>query len=182
VCGLMRIRLWRKWRKPLAIAKSLPLVDPFFMQECPLCGTMQRMMIRGNYVDDNNWSRFPDMGYSFCNCHDIFFTKPENVNEIDTTWNNCSDLVGKLKESYSTGPSEFTISMLDPYFINWNSPHEMWHWLVRKVYYLIDMDSFCNMCREVGFEVVSAVRDMDVESKTPQNFHVTVCHSKKEGV
>jgi hypothetical protein len=64
--------------------------------------------------------------------------------------------------------------MLDPFFINWSSPHEMWHWLCRKVYYLIDMHSFCKLCQETGFEVVSAVRDMNVESKTPQNFHVTV--------
>ena len=136
------------------------------------------MMIRGNWIDGNGeWKRFPDMGYSFCNCRDIFFTKWENVIEKNTTWNNCEDLVAKLAEDYAEGPREFTISMLDPYFVNWNCPHEMWHWLLRKVYYLIDMDSFCDLCREVGFEVVSAVRDMDVESKTPQNYHVTVRHA-----
>lgn len=160
--------------KLLAIAKSLPPVDPFFMQACPLCGTKQRMMIKGNYVDKDKWERFPDMGYSFCNCRDIFFTEIENVLKPDTTWNNCTDLVGKLKSDYESGPKEFTISMLDVFFVNWKCPHEMWHWLLREVYYLIDMDSFCDLCREIGFEVVSSIRDVNVESKTPQNFHVTV--------
>lgn len=173
VCGLMRTISWYRWRQLLAVASGLPVTDSFFMQACPLCGTRQRMMIRGNWIDDKGkWHRYPDMGYSFCNCKDIFFTKIENVTELDTTWNNCSDLLAKLSEDLDKG--EFTISMLDPFFIVWNSPHEMWHWLLRKVYYIIDMESFCNLCREIGFEIVSAIRDMDVNSKTPQNFHVTV--------
>ena len=140
-----------------------------------MCGTYQRMMIKGNYVDNDSWSRFPDMGYSFCNCRDIFFTKWENLTDRNVTWNNCQYLTIKLMDEFNNGASkEFTISMLDPFFIDWTKPHEMWHWLVRKVYYLIDMDSFCELCKEVGFEVVSAVRDMNVESTTPQNFHVTV--------
>lgn len=158
----------------MSVAKSLPPVDPFFMQECPLCGTPQRMMIKGNYVDKDKWERYPDMGYSFCNCRNIFFTKPENLIEVDTTWNNCLDPIGRLERDLIEAPKEFTISMLDPFFIDWKQPHEMWHWLCRKVFILWDMDSFADTCREVGFEIVSAVRDMDVNSSTPQNFHVTV--------
>lgn len=131
-------------------------------------------MIKGNYVKDNKWERYPDMGYSFCNCRDIFYTKWENIVDGNTTWNNCRYLMNELKDKWIHGPSEFTISMLDPFFINWNSPHEMWHWIVRKIYYTIDMDSFCKMCEEAGFTVISVVRDMNVESKTPQNYHVTV--------
>lgn len=144
------------------------------MQECPLCGASQRMMIRGNFIDEKGvWHRYPDMGYSFCNCRNVFFTKWENLIDRELTWNNCRNPLAKLKEAYDEG-REFTISMLDPYFINWNNPHEMWHWQCRKVYILWDMHSWVDECKKVGYEVVSAIRDMDVESKTPQNFHVTV--------
>ena len=170
----MRILSWRKLRKLLAIAKHLPYVDPFFMQECPLCGTPQRMMIRGNYVDKHNWSRYPDMGYSFCNCHNIFFTKTDNLIEVDTNWNNYLDPMQRLSKLFDEASEPFTITMLDPYFINWNSPHEMFHWECRKIYILWDMDEFVKICKQVGFEVVSAIRDMDVNSATPQHFHITV--------
>lgn len=156
------------------MASGLPITDPFFMQECPLCGASQRMMIRGNYVKDNKWDRYPDMGYSFCNCRNVFFTKWENISERDTTWNNCQFPLERLKKAYAEAPGDFTISMLDPYFINWNCPHEMWHWLLRKVYILWDAQSFVEECKKVGFEIVSWWRDMDVSSKTPQNFHVTL--------
>lgn len=158
----------------MAIAKTLPLVDPDFMQPCPICGIYQRMMIKGNYVDGSNWSRFPDMGYSFCNCYNIFFTKWENLTERNTTWNNCQYPLTRLKVIYEDVKEPFTISMLDPYFINWNCPHEMFHWQCRKVYILWDMDQWVEECKKVGFKVVDAWRDMDVNSKTPQHFHVTV--------
>lgn len=148
------------------------------MQPCPLCNTPQRMMIKGNYVDNCKWERFPDMGYSFCNCRDIFFTKWENLVERNTTWNNCDHPLLKLKETYAHmgnyGIQETTISMLDPFFINWNGPHEMFHWQCRKVYILWDMHSWIKECEKVGFTIVSATRDMDVASPTPQHFHVTV--------
>ena len=141
-----------------------------------MCRELHRMMIRGNYVDPNDgkWSRFPDIGYSFCNCRNIFFTNWENVLERNTTWNNCEYPVDKLQQAYAEAPGDFTISMLDPFFINFDAPHEMWHWQCRKVYILWDMNSFANECRNVGFEVVSAIRDMDPASKTPQHFHLTI--------
>ena len=134
------------------------------------------MMIRGNFIDpmDGKWTRFPDIGYSFCNCRNIFFTRWDNLIDRNITWNNCQYPLDKLKRNFEEGPKEFTISMLDPFFINWNCPHEMWHWQCRKVYILWDMESFVEECKKVGFEIVNYWRDMDVESKTPQNFHVTV--------
>ena len=134
------------------------------------------MMIRGNYIDPHSgvWSRFPDIGYSFCNCRNVFFTNFENLQESETTWNNCLYPLLNLKQAFVDGPDEFTISMLDPFFINWNAPHEMFHWQCRKVHILWDMNSFVDECKKVGFEVVSAIRDMNPESKTPQHFHITV--------
>lgn len=136
------------------------------------------MMIKGNYVDNDKWERFPDMGYSFCNCRNVFFTKWENLTERNQTWNNCQYPLSRLYELYvGQPPKEFTISMLDPFFINWICPHEMTHWQCRRVYILWDMHSWIKECEQVGFEIVSACRDMDVTSKTPQHFHVTVRRS-----
>lgn len=157
----------------MSVAKCLPPVDPHFMQPCPLCGTPQRMMIKGNYIHQDQYEKFPDMGYSFCNCHHIFFTKWENVTKGEG-WNSLRYPHDELiHDFHDMDPGQtLTISMLDPYFINWNSPHNMWHWNCRKVYILWDMDSFCQVAQEIGFHLVSAQRDMDVESKTPQHFHI----------
>lgn len=159
----------------MSIAKALPQVDPFFMQPCPLCGTLHRMLIRGNHVDGEKWSRFPDMGYSFCNCKSIFYTKWENIT-TPIGWNSVKAPLYELGHLLSTMRSgdEHTISMLDPYFIEWKKPHEMRHWECRKIFILWDMDEFVDVCKNIGFEVPLAYRDMDVATSTPQHFHVTV--------
>ena len=115
------------------------------------------MILRGLYVHKDKVEKYPDMGYSFCNCRNIFYTKHENLIELPDY---------PFKEGKVTLP--------DPYFVDWRNPHEWKHWLPRKHYILWDMDSFCNEAVENGYEVVSAIRDMDVESSTPQHFHVTL--------
>src|SRR3990167_3470398 len=151
----------------MSIAKSLPSTEPFFIQHCPLCGNPHRMMIRGNYVKNDKWERYPDIGYSFCNCRNIFYTKWENVKD-HYGWNGLKDPVYELRRDFyelNSGQT-MTISMYDPYFINWSAPHEMNHWLVRKNHILWDMESFAEECKRAGFEVVSMARDMDLDSKT----------------
>ena len=161
----------------MSVAKTLPPVATFFLQECPFCGTKQRMMIRGNYIEKDTYIKFPDMGYSFCNCKHIFYTKWENViHSEEQDWNSYFNPLSELRWKFHRmdDGEELTITMLDPYFINWNAPHNMWHWNCRKVYMLWDMDSFVDECKTAGFQVLSAIRDMDVESKTPERFHIRV--------
>jgi len=160
----------------MAVAKSLPPVDSFFMQTCPICGEKQRMMIKGLYVKDGKAEKYPDMGYSFCNCRNIFFTKWENITSQDGGFNSCNDPVGRLEVLYHTSSKGQTIliTMRDPFFVNWNSPHDYTGFNPRVNYILWDMASFADECGRVGFEVISAVRDMDLDSKTPECYHITI--------
>jgi hypothetical protein len=159
----------------MSIAQAITQVEDFFMQACPLCGTKHRIMIHGNYIEGDVYKKYPDMGYSFCNCHNVFYTKWENIVDPDG-WNGSMEPIVELKSDfYEMLPGqEMNITMLDPYFVNWKNPYNMWHWNCRKVFMLWDMHSFVDVCKEIGFEVVSFERDMDVESKTPQRFHVKV--------
>lgn len=160
----------------MSVAKELPPVDPFFMQDCPLCFTPQRMMIKGLYVHNGKSSLYPDMGYSFCNCRDIFFTKRENITIKDGGFNSSFHPIAKLKHVFSQCKSgdKIVITMRDPYFVHWNRPHEYTGFNPRMNYILWDMDSWVEECLAVGFELISAIRDMDVESKTPECYHVTL--------
>ena len=54
------------------------------MQECPLCGVDQPIYIKGicNDLETRNKAHIcHDKGYSFCNCHNIFFTDWSNIDQ-----------------------------------------------------------------------------------------------------
>jgi len=135
------------------------------------------MMIRGNWIDNKGvWSRFPDMGYSFCNCRNIFFTKWENVTRGDDGLNSSRDPLGKLQETFKSADkgSIVKITMRDPYFIIWSHPHDYTGFNPRVNFILWDAESFIKECTAIGFELVEWHRDMDVESATPECYHVTL--------
>ncbi len=115
------------------------------------------MILRGLYIHKDKVEKYPDIGYSFCNCKNIFYT-----NQVNITENQPEMFV----DGVNTKP--------DPYFVDWRNPHDWKHWQPRKHWILWDMDSYCAEAVELGFEVVSAVRDMEPESATPQHFHVTL--------
>lgn len=111
------------------------------------------MVVKGVYVRDGKTEKYPDMGYSFCNCKSIFYTKPENVVE---------------KHSYE--PQNGTISAPDVFFVQWDvNPYDFEFWNPRKYQILWDMQSLCD---EVGG--IECWRDFDVHSKTPKHFHIKV--------
>lgn len=141
----------------VSVNKQLPDVVPFFMQNCPLCSQPNRMILRGLYIHKDKVEKYPDIGYSFCNCRSIFYTNIENVTV-------------PILDTFVPGLS----TMPDPYFVDWRNPHTWLHWQPRKYQILWDMDSYCEEAVDQGYEVVSAIRDMDVESSTPQHFHVTL--------
>lgn len=160
----------------MSVAKGLPPVDPFFLQRCPMCRKEHRMMIRGLYVDNGKSQLYPDMGYSFCNCRNIFFTKWENITELNGGFNSEKQPIKKLQDVFAMASNGQTIviTMRDPYFVDWNRPHEYTGFNPRVNYTLWDMGSFTDECVKVGFEVLSAVRDMDVNTKTPECYHITL--------
>lgn len=162
----------------MSVAKQLQVYKPIFMQKCPLCGTTQPMMIRGLWVDGDEHRLYPDMGYSFCNCRNIFFTKWENITEEVDSLNNRKFPLKELKDYFDAVESgyKFCITMVDPYFCDWKNPHSYVGFNPRKNYILWDMDSFIDECLKIGFEVRGFKRDMDSDSKTPECYHI---HLKK---
>jgi len=143
----------------MSIAKQLQEVVPFFIQDCPLCGRSNRIVVKGIYrKDDKSPIEFyPDMGYSFCNCKAIFYTRPENVTD-----------------PVSYEPDENGIITLPDPFFAWPNPYDFLYWNVRKYEIIWDMHSLVNHLKDMGYEVISYWRDFDLDSKTPQHFHIKV--------
>lgn len=109
----------------MSVAKQLPEIEPFFMQDCPLCGRSNRMVVKGvsRYTDDGKtWHKelYPDIGYSFCNCKCIFYTRFENVKERDDlsfqTMENPLAKLGELYLSMESGQN-LLIRMPDVFFV-----------------------------------------------------------------
>jgi hypothetical protein len=139
----------------LSVARSLPEIHPNFIQDCPLCGRSNRIVVHGLWVLGERVEKHPDMGYSFCNCKSIFYTRKENV-----------------LEPASYEPDENgVITLPDPFFA-WPDPYVFKYWDVRKYEILWDMYSLCEHLTFMGHKVVSAKRDFDVQSNTPQHFHI----------
>jgi hypothetical protein len=127
------------------------------MQDCPLCGRSNRVVVKGLFVCGDKAETHPDMGYSFCNCRAIFYTRPENI-----------------LSPVSYNPDENgMITLPDPFFA-WPDPYQFLHWDVRKYQIIWDMESLVEELRLAGDEIISYHRDFDVHSKTPQHFHIKV--------
>jgi hypothetical protein len=141
----------------MSIAKSLPEIHPDFIQECPLCARMNRIVVQGLFVLGDKKERHPDMGYSFCNCKNIFYTRPENLRDEVSPYPNAEGLV--------TYP--------DPFFA-WPDPYSFLYWDVRRYRILWNMDTLCDDLKSRGYGIISAERDFDVQSATPQHFHIKV--------
>lgn len=144
----------------MSIAQSLPEVEPFFMQACHFCGRANRMVVKGVYRKDESSpiENYPDMGYSFCNCKNVFYTRLENVLE---------DRVHYYE------PKDGVVSGPDPFFA-WPNPYDFMLWDVRRYLTIWPMDALCEHLESRGYEIISAERDFDVHSKTPQHFHIKV--------
>jgi SAM-dependent methyltransferase len=64
-------------------AEPKPRIKP---QECPFCGQLQDVMVNGHYPnptteDPEQVMIDPCLGYSFCNCKNIFFTDWKNMTQ-----------------------------------------------------------------------------------------------------
>jgi len=122
-----------------------------------MCSRDNRIVVKGTFVNDGKMELNPDIGYSYCNCRDIFYTRKDNV------WEPV-----ELKRD-DTG----IITYPDPFFA-WPDPYKFEHWDVRKYEILWDMDALADEYTSRGFNVLERYRDFDVHSKTPQHFHIRV--------
>lgn len=67
----------------MSVLHELPKYKEHLMQQCPFCGEKHHVLVRGGITTHDgtklNTEVFPDMGYSFCNCKNIFYTNWENI-------------------------------------------------------------------------------------------------------
>lgn len=161
----------------MSIAPCLPDVVPFFMQECPFCAEMQNILVKGLYIHDKEVVQYPDMGYSFCNCKNIFFTKEANLIPDDgKEFRRNIDPIGELERNFGLMPSGDILGfdIPDPFFIDWRDPYQWHHWRVRENFIIWDRDSLCKEAMNIGFEVVSRKRHMEVDYKDPKTCNIVL--------
>ena len=160
----------------MSIAKSLPEVHKFFMQQCPLCGRLNRMVVKGVYIYDNNREIYPDIGYSFCNCKCIFYTNYENIDKTKTpAFERYKNPLKELKKVFDSLVPGTVIEMIlpDVFFCDWGqNPYEFEHWNPRANYILWDMGQFCEEAESIGFEIVSANHEFDVQSNNHKTMKI----------
>ena len=158
----------------MSIAQSLPNVVPIFMQECPLCGRNNRITVLGVYRDEKKCETYPDMGYSFCNCKNVFYTNFENL--TDETSKIIADPVKRMAGEFCLMRSGDTKRLVlpDPFFCEWgNDPYKSFlHWSPRRHWILWDKDQFEEEMKAIGFDVLSSRREFDVQSQYPQTFEI----------
>lgn len=158
----------------MSVAQSLPEIDKNFMQICPLCKQDNRMIIKGVKHYDERREIYPDIGYSFCNCKNIFYTNHENLWQHGNMPICTPDELKRVYEGMKSGKT-FHLIMPDPFFIEWaKDPHEYLHWDPRKNYIIWDMEQFVREIKAVGFEVLEYFRDFGIESDPSQVFKVKV--------
>ena len=162
----------------MAIAQALPNVDKNFIQKCPLCGRMNRIVVLGVFISGDKCEKHPDMGYSFCNCKSIFYTNYSNITiKTHSGIQYYEKPLEELKNVFQMSPSGkvLTFNMPDPFFCEWsNNPYTFEHWNPRFNHILFDMEQFCEDAKEIGFEVISARREFDVQSQYPKTMEITL--------
>jgi len=147
-----------------------------YKQECPFCSRLHPIMIRGRWTEDKDVRLYPDIGYSFCNCKDIFYTDYKNVTRQTDSLNNKEFPLQELKDLYDhlENGAKFCVVMQDPFFCDWTHPHDYAGFDPRVNHILWDVDSFMDECLKIGFQGRGTRREMSVESKTPECYCVNL--------
>lgn len=161
----------------MSIAQELKTVVPFFVQDCPLCQRSNRIVVLGCYRDENGMQKYPDIGYSFCNCKNVFYTRFENLSSGAPKEE--ADPVARMRDMYPNMAAGQMASLVlpDPFFCEWgNDPYKTFlHWNPRAHWIIWDKDQFEDEMREIGFEVVSCQRQFDVHLEDrQQTFEIVV--------
>jgi len=154
----------------MSIAQKLIEGVDWCRQKCPICGRINDMVIQGaREVGDGDKKKnmiYPDMGYSFCNCHNIFYTSHVN----------CYNPIKQLEESLREldFANEYVIHMPDPFFVQWDDPYAFKHWNPRKNFVIWDIDSLCEALKGIGYDIVGRVRNLGVDTPYPQTSTIIV--------
>lgn len=176
----------------MSVAQSLPKVGPgageilpFFMQECPICGRENRIVVLGVYQHpEKGPQNYPDIGYSFCNCKNVFYTRFENL--APGAKREEADPVERMRLMFETMYESQMASLVlpDPFFCEWgNDPYTTFlHWNPRVHMIIWDKEQFEDEMREIGFEIVRSDRQFDVNKPEVQQTFEIVVRKPVEGV
>lgn len=148
------------------------------MQKCPLCGRMNRMVVRGVYICNGKREQYPDIGYSFCNCKNLFYTNYENVKVHNIAgFQYYEHPLEELKNVFDAMPkgNTLTFSMPDPFFVEWDiDPYEFEHWNPRMNHVIFDIGQLVEECKAVGFEVISVKKNFELDSPNPKTTEISI--------
>jgi len=136
------------------------------------------MVVKGVYKKGDNLELYPDIGYSFCNCKSIFYTRYENITvKTHSGFQYYKKPYDEMRNIFNSLPSGNTLKfrMPDPFFCEWgNNPYTFEYWNPRFVHILFDMDQLCEDLKSVGFEIISARREFDVNSEYPKTMEIEI--------
>lgn len=68
-------------RRRMSVNKRFGDYESWCLQKCPLCGEQSKVIANGSVFVADKQHISPDRGYSFCNCHNIFFTDWSNIDQ-----------------------------------------------------------------------------------------------------
>jgi len=144
----------------MSTIQELPKVEDWCLQKCPICQRENYMVVLGDTEVCGVHKIFPDMGYSFCNCYNIFYT----------THLKYGNPIDELQYAFSRLgiDDEVCVTMADPFFINWDNPYEFIHWKIRKNFVIWDIDSLCDVIEKIGFKIVGRYREFNPNSVNAQ--------------
>jgi len=68
----------------MSVIKELPKFEHYCLQDCPLCGRPNQMVVCGLVsINPTDTAKVPDKGYSFCNCKNIWYTNWTNIEQAE---------------------------------------------------------------------------------------------------
>lgn len=158
----------------MSIAKKLAEVDPNFIEPCPLCKRPNRMVVKGVFTSGETRECYPDMGYYFCNCKNVFYTRFKNLTN-DIGFQSLQHPLEDLKNKFNKMKSGEVLNIIAPdiFFVDWQQdPYEFVHWNPRTTYTLWNMNQIVEEAKVIGFEVVKAEHNFDTDSENPQTFNI----------
>jgi len=66
----------------MSVNKMFPEYERYSVQNCPLCGQANIMVVNGLVSITNDKTVLtPDQGYSFCNCKNVWYTNWKNIDQ-----------------------------------------------------------------------------------------------------